>query len=245
MPRSAIAMVAALCFLAASAGPALTAETRAAARDDVGRLSLNVTGGKVTGSVKQRPVAEVLDALSLQANFDYEAGDEVLGVMLSRRFEAVPLAEALDDLLGAFNYIMTFGSDGAVRRLSIIGLHGDPGDVRPQAAPAGMSESAAETEAIQLAPGTTLTEAQAELFEEAEQAVAVPAALYELFYPEQPPGSEETGPPEPENESLEISEFTPFESDSGPPGPEVSTMELPDFIPEENETGPTRDPFGQ
>lgn len=245
MSRYAIAMAAALCFFAASAAPALTAETRAAAGDDVGRLSLQVTEGKVTGSVKRRPVAEVLDALSSQANFDYEAGDEVLGILFSRRFEAVPLAEALDDLLGAFNYIMTFAPDGAVQRLRISGLRGAPGDLRPQSVPAVPVESAAEPEAIQLAPGTALTEAQAGLFEEAEQEVAVPAALYELFYPEQLPGSEETGPPEPETESLEVSEFTPFESDSGPPGPDISTMELPDFIPVENETGPTEDPFGQ
>lgn len=246
MSRLAIAVAAVLCLAAASGGPASAAETRAlAALDELGRLDLQVADGKVTGAVERRPVAEVLQALRDQVDFDYEADDEILGVLLTRRFDAVPLTDALIDLLGAFNYTMTFAPDGAVKQLRISGLRGDPADVLPPAAPAGSAESAAEPEAIQLAPGTELTEAQARLFEEAEQEVAVPAELHEQFYPEQPPGSEETGPPEPETSSLEISDFTPFESDSGPPGPDLSTMELPDFIPEENETGPTRDPFGQ
>lgn len=245
MSRLAIMVAAVLCLFAVGDGPASAAETdTVAAPDGVGPLDLQVTDGMVTGAFERRPVAEVLEALREQADFDYEADDEVLDVPVSRRFDAVPLAEALTDLLRPFNYTMVFAPGGTVRRLHITGLQGerveaaDPVAARP-------AKTATWLESIQLAPGVELTEAQAQLFEEPGPDAGIPAELYDQFYPEQPPGSEETGPPEPENSNLEISEFTPFESETGPPEPDVSTMDLPDFILEEYETGPSPDPFGR
>ena len=244
MSRLAIAIAAAFCLFAASNSPLATEEKRApSAFNDVGLLDVQIADGLVTGVVVRRPIAEVLEALRDQAAFDYEVDDAVLDVAVSRRFDAAPLADALADLLRPFNHtVISFSPEGTVRRLQISGLRGQPGEVSASV-PARPAKTAIQPEPIQLAPGVAVTEAEARLFEEEGPEAAVPPGLYDQFYPEQAPGSEETGPPEPETSDLEISEFTPFDSETGPPEPNVSTVELPDFLPEENETGPTSDPF--
>jgi hypothetical protein len=89
-----------------------------------------------------------------------------------------------------------------------------------------------------------LTEAQLQMFERPDPEAGVPEELYEQFYPDQPPGSEETGPTEPETAVMDLPDFTPVESDTGPTGSDMSIMDLPEFTPFETETGPTAGPFG-
>ncbi len=247
---SAVALAVAVFVMAPAANRATALDARVeAASQDRRLVDLQITDGRVTGAFEGLPLADVLDALAERAGFAYDADVEGLEVSVSRRFEAVPLGEVLSDLLRPFNYTMAFSAEGEVRQIRIDGLRDGTGAASagrpaPRTAEAAPPEGEAEPpREIVLPRGTTLTEAQRRLFGESDMESGVPDHLYELFYPEQPPGSEETGPPEPATAVLDPPDFGVVETNAEPPGSDLSEMELPEPVALDEDMGSMEDPL--
>jgi hypothetical protein len=79
------------------------------------------------------PLADVMAMLAS------ESGAEVDGELdgareVTNRFDAVPIAQALDRLLGDQNFTLTYGEDGRLLRVRLHGLAAPRRPVRPPAA---------------------------------------------------------------------------------------------------------------
>src|SRR5262245_54685744 len=77
-----------------------------------------VRDGKVTATLEQAPLDQVVAAIAAQT------GAEVRGAVppgreITRRLDAVPLEDALERLLGAHGFTLTYDSDGHLKRIAL------------------------------------------------------------------------------------------------------------------------------
>src|SRR5262245_8890222 len=77
-----------------------------------------VRDGKVTATLQQAPLDVVVAAIAKQT------GAEVRGAVppgreVTRQLDAVPLEDALERLLGAHSFTLTYDSDGNLKRIAL------------------------------------------------------------------------------------------------------------------------------
>jgi hypothetical protein len=92
-----------------------------------GTPSIAYDDGRLTVRLAGVPLDDVLDAVAS------ETGIEIQGEIrdhrsVSKRFDAVPLPEALDRLLGNQNFLLTYEADGRPARLRLLGVPQPPLD---------------------------------------------------------------------------------------------------------------------
>ena len=106
-----------------------------------------VRDGKVTGSLQQAPLDAVVDSIADQT------GAEVRGAVqpgreVTLRLDAVPLEDALERLLGAHSFTLTYDSDGRLKRIALATTAGNthPAAAAPARSPVSgpMDPAAAE-----------------------------------------------------------------------------------------------------
>jgi hypothetical protein len=85
---------------------------------------------RLSVSLQRVPLADVM------AMFARESGVEIDGEFdgtreVTHRFDGVPIAQALDRLLGDQNFTLTYAEDGRLRRLQLHGLAAPRRPIRP------------------------------------------------------------------------------------------------------------------
>lgn len=206
--------------------------------------TLTITDGKLTGRLKDRPLAEILDFIGKTMGFEYQANKQLRAKQVSHNFHQVPLMEATKKILAPFNYMIETDGSGKIKHLSIIGLRvsGRPHPTMPSANPGanieGVGKSAEPTVAI---PGEDLMKEKYPGGKDPSgQNAEPPIEMHDAFYPEQVPGTELTGPTLPEGHIPE--EFIPFEpsgNERAPMAPNRAKVGLPEFEPVISDTGPS------
>lgn len=219
-------------------------------------LSLTVEDGKVKGTFSDRPLGEILNRLSQLGKFKVRVNENLTRYPVSGQFDKVSLPEALKQILGPFNYLILAGTEAKPGTIFILDLRS--GD--PSAGPSPLQEATApnsqEGPRFLTPDDVELPDELREAFEVAGKKQGPPPELRDLFYPEQDPGSEETGPPGPEispsleqfGEPLPLGEvemtdeqraaFGIADQKQGPP-PELMDQFYPEQSPESFQTGPT------
>ena len=201
-------------------------------------IGLGIVDGKVSGSVDDQPVQQVLDVLSAQGGFIYDGPEALLDREVSGTFEGVPLLATLKQLLAPFNYYLIVAEDPTkITRLVITGLRGSPGE-RP------LADESADPEippaAVTQGPAGELTEQERAMFEVAHERMGPPPELLEYFEPVQAPGTELTGPPVPADLVVrDLPEFDAIISDTGPVDPNAPAPDVMPADPDAGETGPS------
>lgn len=242
---SLIAVLTALFFVAATVcgvNEAWASEQSIPRHDGASPVKLWITEGKVTGSFKNRPLFESLDAIGGETGFEYRGDKDLLNRPVSGTFEEAPLIDAVKTILEPFNYVIIFRANGEIKRLHITSLRrGSGGAVAPAA---GVPAQRARPDAglATALPGVELTEEQRLLFEMAYDKLDLPPELLEYFEPVPEPGSAKTGPRIPPDMALQdLPEFEPLVSETGPFDPNAMIQDLPEFEPFAADTGPSPD----
>lgn len=219
-------------------------------------LELMVKDGKVKGTFSDRPLGEILNRLSQLGKFKVRINENLTRYPVSGQFDGISLPDALKQILGSFNYLVLAGTEAKPGAIFILSLRS--GD--PSAGPSPLQEVAVQNPQegpLFLTPDDVeLPDELRKAFEVAGKKQEPPPELRDLFYPEQIPGTEETGPPGPENslfpeqfgEPLPLDEvemtdeqrsaFGIADQKQGPP-PELMDQFYPEQSPESFQTGPT------
>lgn len=237
--RTLFSMAAFLCLLAALSGsltPGLAAEPAASASEHPGPMNLVVADGKLSGRFNDRPLAEILDFISGIMGFEYQASHQLGAERVSHEFDRVPLMDATKQLLAPFGHFIEFHGNGRIKHIFISGKRNAPrgtpqlhGQLDGQKDQGGKGP---DRDRMKVSPSMELEDAST-------QGSGPPPELIDLFYPQQEPGTELTGPPVLEGHATqEFNHFVPTEHDSGPEALETVKGELPEFEPVISETGP-------
>jgi len=159
-------------------------------------IAFKLSAGKITGSVEAVPLTRALDALRRAgARFDYRVVEVLRDAPVSGLFKEVRLRDALRRLLEPYNYYAT-GPEGRIDRLWVTSRKRGQAIVASKLRNTVRSAPATEPRVV-LSDGRTLAElSDAEKRFIAGIAHGEPPAddQYEMFYPEQPLGSEWMGP---------------------------------------------------
>jgi len=192
-------------------------------------ITLQITDGRVSGYIKDGSIREVLEVISSQHPFEYQANELLFNQRISGQFDEVPLLVALRQILKSFNYYLILSKEsGHIESLTlnsiIVTVDHHPG------APAGPSQVDVS--------GNTFTELLAEmetgeeehpLFIIEDKQTGPPQELLDSFYPVQEPGSENTGPQAITGEAFkELPVVDAVENDIGPVDPNITFEEIRD-----------------
>jgi hypothetical protein len=86
---------------------------------------LEYDDGRVSARLAAVPLADVLDMFARESGATV-SGDIAAPRTVTKRFDDVPVAEALDRLLGRQNFTLSFSRDGRLRRVELHGLANPP-----------------------------------------------------------------------------------------------------------------------
>jgi hypothetical protein len=84
-------------------------------------VHLTIAHGKMTATLEQVTLKAVLDAIERHTGIRAEFPPTEAERTLSARLQAVPLVEALRELLAPWNYVLRVDAQGTLRRIIILG----------------------------------------------------------------------------------------------------------------------------
>lgn len=223
-------------------------------------LELKISDGKVSGTVDNRPVIEVLNLLSRKGLFKFRINEDLAQYRVSAKFEQASLVDSLKQILKPFNTLLLSNKEGNPETIFVLNLRsGDPseGPAVPvqEAAIPGSKKSSREGAQFLSLDNLDLTDEQRAAFEVAGKKRGPPPDMMDLFYPHQDPGTEKTGPRAPMDyeppdflekalsfDEAELTEeqraaFGITKENRGPP-PELFDQFYPKQLPDTFKTGP-------
>ena len=192
-------------------------------------LELKVSQGKVSGTVDNRPVIEILNLLSGEGLFKFKINEELARHPVSGRFEETSLMDTLKRILDPFNILLLSNKEGNPETVFILNLRsGDPSGGPVPAMELTKQQRAAFSD-FQKNQDTPAK--RPDLFNPQQQ-VDLSPEMMELFYPPQEPGTEKTGPRSPV--TLAMPDF---------PGEPLSSGEKEATVPPPGENSGKGTPF--
>lgn len=212
-------------------------------------LELKISEGKVSGTVDNRPVIEILNLLARKGSFKFRINEELGQYRVSGKFEQASLMDSLKQILKPFNTLLLSSEEGNPETIFVLNLRsGDPSE-----GPTVPVRNGAQFFTLD---GLDLTDEQRAAFEDAGKKRGPPPEMMDSFYPHQDPGTEKTGPPAPPGyeppdfpkKALSLDEaglteeqraaFDVTKENWGPP-PELYDQFYPEQLPESFKTGPS------
>lgn len=221
-------------------------------------LDLKISDGKVSGTVDNRPVIDVLNLLSRKGLFKFRVNGDLAQHPVSGKFKEASLIDALKQILRPFNTLLLSNTKGHPETIFILNLRsGDPseGPAQMEAAIPGSGKGPGGTPQFLTIDDFNLTDEQRAGFDIAGEKRGPPPEMMDLFYPKQEPGTEKTGPRSPmdydmpefpggplSQEQMELTEeqraaFDDFRNNPGPP-PGMDDQFYPPQLPEAFKNGP-------
>ena len=189
-------------------------------------ITLQITDGMVSGHIKDGSIREVLEVISSQHPFDYQANELLFNQRISGQFDKVPLLEALRQLLKPFNYYLIFSKEtGDIKSLTLTSIH-VASDSHPRPFMASPRADVSENTFTELLAELDTGEADHPSFIIEGEETEPSQALLDSFYPVQEPGSEITGPQAPPDMLIkELPMVDVIENETGPVDPNITSEE--------------------
>jgi len=117
-----------------------------AAEDGDGRV-VRYADDALTVRLTRAPVWEVLEEIGRQSGAEIR-GEPAEAGEISADFEAVPIAEALDRLLGSQNFTLVYGDNGKLKIVQLLGVGRTETVVRPMRSSTTISPDVTPEETI-------------------------------------------------------------------------------------------------
>ena len=189
-------------------------------------ITLQITDGVVSGYIKGVSIREVLEVISSQHPFDYQANELLFKQRISGQFDKVPLLAALRQLLKPFNYYLIFSKEtGDIESLTLTSIH-VASDSHPRPLIASPRADVSDNTFTELLAELDTGEADHPSFIMEGEETEPPQALLDSFYPVQEPGGEITGPQAPPDMLIEeLPMVDVIENDTGPVDPTITSEE--------------------
>ena len=190
-------------------------------------ITLQITDGMVSGYIKGGFIREVLEVISSQHPFEYQANELLFNQRISGQFDKVPLLEVLRQLLKTFNYYLIFSKEtGDIKSLTLTSIHvASDNHPRPLMA-SPRADVFLDNTFTELLAELETGEADHPSFMIEGEETEPPQALLDSFYPVQEPGSEITGPQAPPDMLIkELPMVDVIENDTGPVDPTITSEE--------------------
>jgi len=189
-------------------------------------IMLQITDGMVSGYIKDGSIREVLEVISSQHPFNYQANELLFKQRISGQFDKVPLLTALRQLLKPFNYYLIFSKEtGDIKSLTLTSIH-VASDNHPRPLMASPRADVLDNTFTELLAELETGEADHPSFIIEGEETEPPQELLDSFYPVQEPGSEITGPQAPPDMLIkELPMVDVIENDTGPVDPTITSEE--------------------
>jgi len=198
-------------------------------------LQLGLEGNRSSRQDMNRPLADVLDEISRQFDFQYRASESLLKYPVCGSIEGISTLDGLKRILKPFNHLLLVGSTGEPRLLFVIGLKGASAVTTAIDSPSRPpDEGFAPTESLEVPVNVN---SEHLLFNVFDNHTFLPEELEEYT---SPPSfaSDATGPGISAANTQELPEFEPIINAAGPDIPGFNTVEFPEFEPYYSEQGP-------
>ena len=88
-------------------------------------MAIEMAGGKVSGTLRQAPLPEVLEKLSQLGGFTYRLPGNYMSYVVSRQFDQMALIDAIKSILRPFSYVLNTDGKGKLKEVRIVGLQHD------------------------------------------------------------------------------------------------------------------------
>jgi hypothetical protein len=89
------------------------------------RSGVTVADGRVSGAFDLVSIGDAIDTIAGQAGFDHAVRPGLADRTVSAVFDALPVDEALAEVLADYNYVLKTAPDGAIAVLWVTGLKAD------------------------------------------------------------------------------------------------------------------------